>query len=201
MGTWRRATEVRWRFPTFQLEQLWLLLFLPGVLHDILRRYADRDPVEEGRGNIWSSDRHPGKSTSGLSLLYYRQTALCYGHYGRRDRIILSNLLLSFLSSNILQPTAGSEQRVQQQHTLLLSPSFAQRVKHTPQIFQQSKISEIEHSDNQTCQESTVWTTKHLKNRTLQRSSISTIQLLKTQSKCFKHLDNYTFQKVNSMDN
>ena len=71
------------------LTSQWLLLLLPGVLHDILRRYADRDRVEEGRGNIWSSDRHPGKSTSGLSLLYYRQTALCYGHYGRRDRIIL----------------------------------------------------------------------------------------------------------------
>ena len=146
MGTWKRATAVRWRFPTCQLEQLWLLLLLPGVLHDILRRYADRDRVEERRGNIWSSDRHPGKSTSGLSLLYYRQTALCYGHYGRRDRIILSNLLLSF--SNILQPTPGSEQRVQQQHPLLLSSRFAQRVKHTPQIFQQSNISTIEHLDN-----------------------------------------------------
>ena len=150
MGTWRRETAVRWRFLTFQLEQLWLLLLLPGVLHDILRRYADRDRVEEGRGNIWSSDRHPGKSTSGLSLLYYRQTALCYGHYGRRDRIILSNLLLSFLSSLKHRPThtAGSEQRVQQQHPLLLSPSFAQRVRHTLQIFQQSNISKIEHLDN-----------------------------------------------------
>ena len=66
--------------------------------------------------------------------------------------IALSYPTFSYLShptcSNLLQPTPGSEQRVQQQHPLLLSSRFAQRVKHTPQIFQQSNISTIERLDN-----------------------------------------------------